>query len=201
MDQAEGNTVTLKRYASRRLYDASAKDYVTLEDIAQHIKEGRDVRVLDQKTGEDLTSQYLLQIIAEQNNRGTLALPVSVLIDLVRMYQQQASALTPSFLSDVVALFNAQQQKVMENLENLGRQMVGSNGFGKPMPGTIDDWRAWQLELLGSMIRPWEALAESAKPARAENSSASARASVNADKVAAIERQIAELHRQLDDLR
>ncbi len=196
------DTVTLKRYASRRLYDAGAKAYVTLEDIAKHIKQGRNVRVIDQKTGEDLTSQYLLQIIAEQHTQGEPALSVSVLTDLVRMYQQQASALTPTFLSDLVAAFNAQQEKVVEDLENLGRQVVGSNTLGEPILAMIDDWQAKQQEIFKSMMRAWETPAETATPADGQDKSDSAAsADSNAGKIADIEKQIARLRRQLDELK
>ena len=57
-------TLLIKRYASRRLYNTETSDYVTLEDIAKFIHEGRDVQILDLKSGDDLTRQYLLQIIA-----------------------------------------------------------------------------------------------------------------------------------------
>ena len=55
----------IKRYASRRLYNTETSDYVTLEDIAGFIRSGREVQIVDLKTGDDLTRQYLLQIIAE----------------------------------------------------------------------------------------------------------------------------------------
>jgi polyhydroxyalkanoate synthesis repressor PhaR len=198
----DADTITLKRYASRRLYDAGAKAYVTLEDIAKHIAEGRNVRVVDQKTGEDLTSQYLLQIIAEQNNQGAPELPVSVLTDLVRMYQQQASALTPSFLSDVVAAFNAQQQKVVKDLEDLGRRVVGSNSLGEPILAMIDDWQATQQEFFRSMMRAWETQADTATSPDGEDEAASAAsAKSKAEKIADIEKRIAELQRQADELR
>ena len=52
----------IKRYASRRLYNTETSDYVTLEDIAGFIRKGREVQIVDLKTGDDLTRQYLLQI-------------------------------------------------------------------------------------------------------------------------------------------
>ena len=76
----------IKRYASRRLYNTETSDYVTLEDIAGFIREGREVQIVDLKTGDDLTRQYLLQIIAEHESRGENVLPVDVLNDLVRSY-------------------------------------------------------------------------------------------------------------------
>ena len=69
----------IKRYASRRLYNTETSDYVTLEDIAGFIRDGREVQILDLKTGDDLTRQYLLQIIAEHESRGENVLPVNVL--------------------------------------------------------------------------------------------------------------------------
>ena len=50
----------IKRYASRRLYNTETSDYVTLEDIAGFIRDGREVQIVDLKTGDDLTRQYLL---------------------------------------------------------------------------------------------------------------------------------------------
>ena len=60
----------IKRYASRRLYNTESSDYVTLEDIAGFIRSGREVQIIDLKSGDDLTRQYLLQIIAEHESRG-----------------------------------------------------------------------------------------------------------------------------------
>ena len=57
----------IKRYASRRLYNTETSDYVTLEDIAGFIRDGREVQIIDLKSGDDLTRQYLLQIIAEHD--------------------------------------------------------------------------------------------------------------------------------------
>ena len=60
-----GDPLLIKRYASRRLYNTETSDYVTLDDIAKFIRDGRDVQIIDLKSGDDLTRQYLLQIIAE----------------------------------------------------------------------------------------------------------------------------------------
>ena len=66
----EEKPLLIKRYASRRLYNTETSDYVTLEDIAGFIRSGREVQIVDLKTGDDLTRQYLLQIIAEHESRG-----------------------------------------------------------------------------------------------------------------------------------
>lgn len=114
---AESNKpLLIKRYASRRLYNTETSDYVTLEDIASFIREGREVQIVDLKSGDDLTRQYLLQIIAEHESRGESVLPVDVLTDLVRSYTSQASSIVPQFLAASFDLLRDGQSKVMENL-------------------------------------------------------------------------------------
>lgn len=106
----------IKRYASRRLYNTETSDYVTLEDIAGFIREGREVQIVDLKSGDDLTRQYLLQIIAEHESRGETMLPVNVLTDLVRSYTTQAGSVVPQFLAMSFDMLRDSQSKMMENM-------------------------------------------------------------------------------------
>jgi polyhydroxyalkanoate synthesis repressor PhaR len=106
----------IKRYASRRLYNTETSDYVTLEDIAGFIREGREVQIVDLKSGDDLTRQYLLQIIAEHESRGETMLPVNVLTDLVRSYTTQAGSVVPQFLAMSFDMLRESQSKMMENM-------------------------------------------------------------------------------------
>ena len=76
----------IKRYASRRLYNTETSDYVTLEDIAGFIRSGREVQIIDLKSGDDLTRQYLLQIVAEHESKGDTVLPTNVLTDLLYLW-------------------------------------------------------------------------------------------------------------------
>ncbi len=74
----------VKKYGNRRLYDSTDSRYVTLAEVAAHIRGGDDVRVVDAKTGEDLTPQTLAQIIFEDRDAARL-LPVPLLQQLIRM--------------------------------------------------------------------------------------------------------------------
>src|SRR5210317_1982500 len=94
-----GTPLLIKRYASRRLYNTETSDYVTLEDIAGFVHEGREVQIVDLKSGDDLTRQYLLQIVADHESRGENVLPLDVLTDLVRSYTSQAQSIVPQFLA------------------------------------------------------------------------------------------------------
>lgn len=117
----------IKRYASRRLYNTETSDYVTLEDIASFIRDGREVQIVDLKSGDDLTRQYLLQIIAEHESKGESVLPVDVLTDLVRSYTSQASSVVPQFLAASFEMLRDGQSKMMDN-------MAKANPMAK-MPG------------------------------------------------------------------
>ncbi len=117
----------IKRYASRRLYNTETSDYVTLEDIAGFIREGRDVQIVDLKSGDDLTRQYLLQIIAEHEANGENVLPTNVLTDLVRTYTTQAAQVMPQFLAASFEMLRESQSKMLE-------QMTKGNPIAK-MPG------------------------------------------------------------------
>jgi len=106
----------IKRYASRRLYNTETSDYVTLEDIAGFIRDGRDVQIIDLKSGDDLTRQYLLQIIAEHESRGENVLPINVLNDLVRSYTTQASSVVPQFLAMSFDMLREGQNKMLGSM-------------------------------------------------------------------------------------
>ncbi|WP_435137045.1 polyhydroxyalkanoate synthesis repressor PhaR [Pseudopelagicola sp. nBUS_19] len=116
----------IKRYASRRLYNTETSDYVTLEDISGFIRDGREVQIIDLKTGDDLTRQYLLQIIAEHESRGESVLPINVLNDLVRSYTTKATSVVPQFLQASFDMLREGQEKMIESM--------GTSG-GMKMPG------------------------------------------------------------------
>ncbi|AUH35092.1 polyhydroxyalkanoate synthesis repressor PhaR [Paracoccus tegillarcae] len=119
----------IKRYASRRLYNTETSDYVTLEDIALFIREGREVKIIDLKSGDDLTRQYLLQIIAEHESRGENVLPIDVLTDLVRSYTTQAQSVVPQFLAASFEMLRDGQSKLMENMTTIPTPMTSMPGF------------------------------------------------------------------------
>jgi polyhydroxyalkanoate synthesis repressor PhaR len=116
----------IKRYASRRLYNTETSDYVTLEDIASFIRAGREVAIKDLKSGDDVTRQYLLQIIAEHESRGENVLPLGVLNDLVRSYTTQAQSVVPQFLA---MSFDMLRQGQTRMLETMAGPMASMPGF------------------------------------------------------------------------
>ena len=145
----------IKRYASRRLYNTESSDYVTLEDIARFIRGGREVQIIDLKTGDDLTRQYLLQIIADHESRGENVLPLEVLNDLVRSYTAQAQSVVPQFLAMSFDMLRQGPGKFAEQVKAINPMMAQMS----KMPG-FDAMQRQQMAFLESMVAGWQALAE-----------------------------------------
>jgi polyhydroxyalkanoate synthesis repressor PhaR len=74
----------VKRYGSRKLYDTEESRYATLDEIVAWIREGQQVRIVDNASEADVTTAVLAQIIAEQGRRGASTLPTETLHDLIR---------------------------------------------------------------------------------------------------------------------
>ncbi|HEY0552707.1 MAG TPA: polyhydroxyalkanoate synthesis regulator DNA-binding domain-containing protein [Thermoanaerobaculia bacterium] len=82
----------IKRYESRKLYDTEESRYVSLDEIATWVRQGQEVRVVDNGTSNDVTSQTLTQIILDEGRKGTSFLPSELLHDLVRIGERAVSS-------------------------------------------------------------------------------------------------------------
>lgn len=133
--------VTIKKYANRRLYDTESSSYVTLDRLAQMIREGRDFVVVDAKSGEDITHQVLTQIIVEEEARGTTMLPVNFLRQLIALYGNSVQGLVPQYLESAMDSFAKNQMAFREAFgsnifaEIAKRNMAMFEEFTKPTGG------------------------------------------------------------------
>ncbi len=172
----------IKRYASRRLYNTETSDYVTLEDIANFIRQGRDVQIVDLKSGDDLTRQYLLQIIAEHEGRGESVLPINVLTDLVRSYTTEVQSVVPQFLAMSFDMLRDGQSKMMENLSNPMAQLPGFEAMQAQQ-------KAFMKAMTGGLAGGWAGKGASGDEARD-----------SADDLNEIKKQLADLQSKLSKL-
>ncbi len=108
---SNGEPITIKKYANRRLYNTSASTYVTLDDLAQMVKDGDDFEVKDAKTGEDITHTVLTQIIFEEENKGQNLLPINFLRQLITFYGDSMQAVVPSYLEYSIDSLSREQEK------------------------------------------------------------------------------------------
>jgi polyhydroxyalkanoate synthesis repressor PhaR len=124
--------IVVKKYANRRLYNTETSSYVTLDDLAAMIRDGRDFVVYDAKTGEDITRGVLTQIIVEQEGKGQNMLPTAVLRQLIGLYGDNLQSLVPRYLEAAMASFTQQQDQMRDTLSKT------MGGF-MPFPGAVPD--------------------------------------------------------------
>src|SRR3546814_9183989 len=95
---APGDTVIIKKYANRRLYNTESSSYITLEHLAEMVRAKREFKVVDARTGEDITHNVLTQIIMDQESSGKTMLPANFLRQLIAMYGDSMQGLVPQYL-------------------------------------------------------------------------------------------------------
>lgn len=191
--KAAAAPIVVKKYANRRLYDTRSSSYITLDTLADMVRQGVDFVVYDAKTGEDITRGVLTQIIVEQEGKGSNLLPTAFLRQLIGFYGDQMQALVPKYLEQAMTAFAQQQEQVRAamqktmgsmgtlfpfgNMEEVGRQNMAilERAFsmfspfyrpsGEPGPGgTPADARSDEIAALRSEIaRLREELAEAKK--------------------------------------
>lgn len=177
----------IKRYASRRLYNTETSDYVTLEDIAGFIRQGREIKIIDLKSGDELTRQYLLQIVADHESRGESVLPVSVLTDLVRSYTTQAQSVVPDFLAASFEMLKQGQSSMMDNMGVINPMAT--------MPG-FDEMRAQQHAFFQAMTQGMGNWPDEEAP----DTSAAKPDPAPAEDLSEIKAQLAELQNKLNKM-
>ncbi|RYE04554.1 MAG: polyhydroxyalkanoate synthesis repressor PhaR [Sphingomonadales bacterium] len=115
---APGNgPVIIKKYANRRLYNTETSSYITLDHLAAMTREGRDFKVVDAKSDEDITHNVLTQIIMEEESRGSQMLPVNFLRQLISLYGDSMQAMVPGYLEASMESFRRNQEQFKSTIE------------------------------------------------------------------------------------
>lgn len=109
--------VIIKKYANRRLYNTETSSYITLDHLAAMTREGRDFKVVDAKTEEDITHNVLTQIIMEEEARGASMLPVNFLRQLISLYGDSMQAMVPGYLEASMESFRRNQEQFKSAVE------------------------------------------------------------------------------------
>ena len=117
-DSAAPDTVTIKKYANRRLYNTATSSYVTLETLCEMVRNGEDFVVRDAKSGDDITRQVLTQIIVEQEAKGHNMLPLSFLRQLIQLYGDNVQAFVPRYLEIAMETFTRNQGDIRARMND-----------------------------------------------------------------------------------
>ncbi|AGH50952.1 MULTISPECIES: polyhydroxyalkanoate synthesis repressor PhaR [Sphingomonas] len=178
-------TVIIKKYANRRLYNTETSSYITLDHLAHMTREGRDFKVIDAKTEEDITHNVLTQIIMEEENRGQTMLPVNFLRQLISMYGDSMQSMVPQYLEASMDAFRRNQTQF--------RQAMEGAFAGGPF-----------AELAKRNMDMFEAAAKAFQPPKKNGSageeSAGAAGGSRDDELAALKAQLAGLQAKIDKL-
>jgi polyhydroxyalkanoate synthesis repressor PhaR len=132
----------IKKYGNRRLYDTEASRYITLEDLAEIVKSGRDVRVVDAKTERDLTKSVLLQIIADREKHHDL-LPVSFLKKMIQLSDQAVRDSLHRYLRVSLDAFLSAQKEFEERYKSFAGSFLTPVGGMNPL--------MWPMAAFGAM--------------------------------------------------
>lgn len=118
-DQNETNedAIVIKKYANRRLYNTAKSSYVTLDHLAEMVREGQDFVVTDAKTGEDITRSVLTQIIFEEESKGHNMLPTKFLRQLISLYGDSVQGFVPGYLDASMEAFTKNQGEIREQMQ------------------------------------------------------------------------------------
>lgn len=204
-DAAKGKgdgPITIKKYANRRLYNTAKSSYVTLDHLAEMVRDGDDFVVYDAKTGEDITRSVLTQIIFEEEAKGQNMLPINFLRQLIRLYGDTLQGYVPGYLEASMEAFSRNQERLREQV---------SAAFGaNPALANFEAAARSNMELFENAMRmftPFGAMpgmpgmpkggAERPAGAAPQAPSAAPRAEPEFDSLKA---QLAEMQAQLDKL-
>lgn len=117
----------IKKYPNRRLYDTVLSRYITLGDVRALVHQHLPFRVVEQRTGRDLTRSVMLQVIAEQEQHGGAILSEEFLAQLIRSYDAGSADLTSSYLEQALRLYVEQRKPTTHSLDDTGRLAVGNH--------------------------------------------------------------------------
>ncbi len=185
--------VVVKKYANRRLYNTETSSYITLDNLADMIRAGRDFVVYDAKSGEDITRGVLTQIIVEEESKGTSMLPTAFLRQLIGFYGGSLQGVVPRYLEQAMSTFARQQQQL--------RQVVQQT-LSPFMPMSVEEMSRQNVAMIEramSMFNPFHRGSEPLPPGQeAEPSADLAPAAVQhgADPL-----ELERLRRQVESLR
>jgi len=148
----------IKKYPNRRLYDTEISSYITIEDVRQLIVDGEEFEVRDARSGDDLTRQVLLQIIAEHEQDGEPMLSTQLLSQIIRFYGDSLQGFMGNYLERSMQLFLEQQQQFRQQVGSLLGQTPWAM-MNQLTERNLEVWKDFQQSLTGGAVRPGDAAA------------------------------------------
>jgi polyhydroxyalkanoate synthesis repressor PhaR len=181
--------VTIKKYANRRLYNTSTSAYVTLEHLAQMVRDGIEFEVIDAKSGDDITRSILTQIILEAESSGNNLLPVGFLRNIIRSYGDNVQGFLPSYLDLAMKSFADSREQFSKSL---------SGGYDLATP--VDFFQKAIRSNMSVMAEAARAFSSVVVPSKGPADIKTKAKSSDAQELAAMREQMAAMQARLDKL-
>ena len=166
------STILIKKYGNRRLYDTTSSRYVNLDDLAAHIRAGREVRVVDAKSGRDLTRVLLTQIITEDAKDKPTGLPLELLRQLIIASDEVRQEFLMWYLKSAFDTYEKVQSTVQNRLSEVQSAILSPVDMMKRFLGSVPSRpqteNETEVEALRKRVAELEARLEKPRPASAE---------------------------------
>ncbi len=188
---ADGEPTIIKKYANRRLYNTATSSYVTLDYLAEMVKNGEDFVVYDAKSGEDITHSVLTQIIFEEESKGQNLLPIQFLRQLIKFYGDSLQNFVPSYLEMSMDAFSNNQDDMREKMQGTFSATPGYAMF--------EDSVRQNMAMYQQAMNMFSPMAGAGAQESGRPGSSKAAPSKQTD-IASIKAQLAALQSQLDKL-
>jgi polyhydroxyalkanoate synthesis repressor PhaR len=181
-DYDKDDGIIIKKYANRRLYNTQSSSYITLDFLSKMTREGKNFKVVDAKSGDDITHNILTQIIMEEESSGQQMLPVSFLRELISMYGNSMQSMVPQYLEASMVAFRNNQEK-----------------FKDAMQGSIANHplAALAKQNMAMLEAASNALTGNKRPAETTKSESAPKED---DEIAALKQQLSDMQHKIDQL-
>ena len=178
--------IVINKYSSRRLYNTTSSEYVTLDDLCKLINDGKNFKIIDKDSSKDITNQYLLQIISDLENKEGSVFPQDVLKDIILSYNNTAQKFMPDLLSKTFEAFRQQQENFLKAFNAEDQQ----NKLKKENADFFEEWQKSQTDIMEKIMQPW--IKNPMFNAKKDEQSSDPEATKN-DEIDVLRQQIAEL--------
>jgi polyhydroxyalkanoate synthesis repressor PhaR len=152
--------VVLKKYANRRLYDTEKRAFVSLSQVAELVKQGRELEISDDKTGEDVTAFILTQIVLEEAKKKTLLLPVSLLYLLIRYGDSVLSEFFENYLEQTLKNYLAYKSAMDAQFQRWLEMGQGFSGLTQKAMSNLAPFQSWMQFFPGKVGKKESAAGE-----------------------------------------
>ena len=143
--------IIITKYSSRRLYNTQTSEYVTLDQIAEFIRDGREVQIIDKETNEDVTNQYLLQIISDYEIKKGASIPKDILTEIIKSYSDASKNFMPEILSQTFNFMKENQEKFLKSFNS----NFDVNSNNEKSTETLKNWQDFQSQMMSNIMYPW----------------------------------------------